>query len=140
MRYVSLLAALLLGACAAKPIDKFAAAGPALKGQPIGALYDRWGPFERVVPPDIARAVNKNDGFVYVWTSNYSATYSNSTTSMGTIGTTPFSITRRLNLAAGNHTITVCAQNAAVGGVSGIIGGANNTTTQAFLTVSVINR
>lgn len=93
MRYVSLLAAPLLGACAATPIDKFAAAGPALKGQPIGALYDRWGPFERVVPPDIARAVHKNDGFVYVWTSNYSATYSNSTTSMGTIGTTPFSIT-----------------------------------------------
>lgn len=91
MKYVPLLALALAG-CAA-PVDKIVAAWPNLKGKPIGTLYDRWGPPERTVPPEIAIAIHKHNGWVYVWSSRYSTTYMNSTTSTGTVGTTPISVT-----------------------------------------------
>ena len=98
MRYVVLVAVLLLAGCAT-PKEKFEAAWPKLVGQPIGVLYDRWGPPERVVDTETARRVDTALGVentwgpLYVWNVSSSFVFTNTTTSTGMIGTTPVSIT-----------------------------------------------
>lgn len=92
MRYV-LLAMLLLAGCTS-PSQKFATEFPKLKGQPIAALYDRWGRPERVVEPEVAKLMNESDGGpVYVWNSSKGYAYTSSSTSTGFVGATPVSIT-----------------------------------------------
>lgn len=54
----------------------------------------------------------------------------------------PWSIKRKLSLAAGVHTISACAVNSSgvSGLVNGVVGGGNNTATQFGLTTSILNR
>ncbi len=109
MRYVSLAVLLALGGCA-NPSDKFREAWPTLRGQPVGYLIERWGPATRVVAPDTAQAIHKNDGPVYVWNNSQSAVFESASTSTGTIGTTPFVITTTTPQAETYYcTVTVMA-------------------------------
>jgi hypothetical protein len=52
--------------------------------------------------------------------------------------TVGWSLSRRISLPAGAHTVGLCAQTAA--GSAANIGGANNSTTQAALTVLIVNK
>ncbi len=91
MRYV-LLAMLLLAGCET-PTDKFIAAWPKLKGQPIGVLYDRWGRPDRVVEPEVAKLSDQYDGWIYVWNTSRSYAYTTPVTTSGFVGSTPFTAT-----------------------------------------------
>jgi hypothetical protein len=60
---------------------------------------------------------------------------------LSTAANTPWSLTRRVSLSAGQHTVGLCGVTVMIpNNTQGVVGGAPNTTTMAALTVTLIKQ